>query len=193
MRCLWEAILQVSYGSGKTWKTWKIGMILKKSGKKSGKTRKMGKSQGKYFACHDQYFSCVIMEKFKKILVTVKKLPVIFVCQRLNLGKSFVVQPIFLENVMFSATKSRGKVRENQNEILPEPCSDNISCPLEFTFPSIIRMKWILEMSKFLGTFWKFGSLKVPNFGNFRSLLVLIRDFARSLKVLGTLHVTKVV
>ena len=62
------AKIQGSYGSGKTWNTWKMGMILKKS----WETRKMGKSQGKgqgkYFVCHDQYFSCIIMKKSKKNL-----------------------------------------------------------------------------------------------------------------------------
>ena len=34
--------------------------------KKSEKTRKKGKCQGKYFVCHDQYYPCIIM-KIRKI------------------------------------------------------------------------------------------------------------------------------
>ena len=43
-------LIQASYKSGKTWKTWKtwkMAINLEKSGKKSGKTRKMGNSQEK--------------------------------------------------------------------------------------------------------------------------------------------------
>ena len=71
--------------------------------------KSQGKGQGKYFACHDQYFSCTIKKKSKKILITIKNYSVIIVCQRLSQGKSYVFQPIFLENGMFSATKSQGK------------------------------------------------------------------------------------
>ena len=47
-------------------------MITKKSGKKAGKPIKMGKGQGKYLACHDQYF--FMMEKSKINLENLKKI-----------------------------------------------------------------------------------------------------------------------
>ena len=119
-------LVQGSYGSGKTWKTWKMGLILKKSGKKSGKTRKMGKSQGKgqgkYFACHDQYFSCTIMKKIKKILITVKKLLSYNCLSTIKSGKIICISAYFPGKWYVFNHKKSGKVRENQNEILSEPC-----------------------------------------------------------------------
>ena len=120
---------QGSYGSGKTrnLKNLENGYDFEKVREKVRKTRKMGKSQGKvrenYFASHDQYFSCI------KIVISFS--------QQLGLEKSYLFHPIFLDKGMFFSHNRSGRARENQNEILTEPCVRNASQIIKNGLPAL--------------------------------------------------------